>query len=1395
MKKINFLICFAVFLVFGISVVNGADPSLSTSTEYPADPSTYSSGQVYEFNATLVDADGSDTIETVLFEWNGANYTHPYSNQQSGLVGYWKFNSNATHQADVSGEGNDGTFSGETFNDGTLENSPTWTTGQYGGALEFDGDDYVDLGYESDSILAGLTEFTISAILKPTSTGTNTIIGEGKIIGSNSSTFFLRPDIFELATENNNDARLDWSFNTDEWEHLIITYNSTGMYAYKDGSLVDSNEDVSGAVRDEYDGCVSIGGGSCGTLEMMDGTIDEVQIWNRGLSSDEILDIYNSNTHIREGLVGEWRFDEGTGSTAYDTHNLISPYNGNNKYGYSVEFDGDDDYIDAGDDFKFNDTISICSWVNLNELNGYQHIAHRRAGNYGFWLSNDGTNWEWRIYDNSDSVAYDSSESSTANQWVHICGVSDSGHNYLYINGNAEVDTDDGQTYKSVQGAKDLGIGAEDDDSDGNFNLNGTIDEVMIYDRALSEDEILNLYNRSAYYYVPGSSQSTTTDEFTSSDKLDSFTNTRRSTLANSAEELTGKILLEADSGHETYYDKFTDGVKPTYTTNYGTLTESGGVLEVDAEEKYSRMEVTESWTKIDYDFRFTSTPFSPYVETVFYSGTGSTGLKIDIDHGGNFYVRRHDGGQWLTSGGTWQASQTPCGSYSDDTWYDFLIKVNGVNADIFTDGICPNATTSWSQATGVWSFGSVADIFNYTLEIDNLKYNYEDFSSTGNVISDTMDSSEDTIYNATLDWSDSTPGSTKIFYWMAADGSAWENVTGEKGTMHTFSTTGSDLKWKANFTGGSDDLPYIENISLTLPSTEGEKYMYRVINLPKGEYDYVWYANDTGGGTTLLSGNYTVEGIASNLVLSSSAGWSTTRETETAITCTADIDTSLYKDGLLVASPYTFTPIVGSYNFTCYVDDLNYTPYSITENLVVQSGGGCTSNSTFAFSKDIDVTGTKHNIDFGSFVSDYLVKSDLSDVYVNTTNTTTYKNGTKLVVDTTNVTSIQVLFGNYYAKYSWPNTTLSANTTTITTYDEVNENHLVRFFNEMNGTNMLPPGTNYTQFKIFCDNGETNFNISDSNILVTVFSPANRIKSTVVYDVSDIYHRTLKIDSPDDPKEFYLADANNNQVVQNQFILQDNTGSYDDAWIHIKKYYEGDLIDVTETPFDVEDRALAYLVNGEEYQISVTSGSLERSIGNIVIDTTNLIKNILISTNQAFNTSEGNFSTDLSFDWDTSTITLSVMDTNSNINITEFFVYNGSNHSQQLYYAVSFNTSEVTMTYVVPDRNATYYAGMEVHHNIYGQNTYEMFKTFGGFVKFVTEIPGFSEIVLVFICTMGLLLLPMMFDPVHGAMGGIITCVVALILYTIGAYPVQGTIIILALFLAVLNKISGGKK
>ena len=190
-------------------------------------------------------------------------------------------------------------------------------------------------------------------------------------------------------------------------------------------------------------------------------------------------------------------FDEGSGTIAKDEsgHGNDGTIYGatwmTGVSGKALEFDGSNDYVDCGYDSSLDitDAITVEAWVNAKLSTANQVIVDkykpgvggymldvRSTGNFGFLVI---------FSDGGDGIAR---SSMTTNEWIHLVGVYNGiGNTYLYINGNlTDSDYDAGKT-TLITNDKSATIGYPYT----RFNyFNGIIDEVAIYNRALSPEEI-----------------------------------------------------------------------------------------------------------------------------------------------------------------------------------------------------------------------------------------------------------------------------------------------------------------------------------------------------------------------------------------------------------------------------------------------------------------------------------------------------------------------------------------------------------------------------------------------------------------------------------------------------------------------------------------------------------------------------------------------------------------------------------------------------------------------------------------------------------------------------------------------------------------------------------------
>jgi hypothetical protein len=206
---------------------------------------------------------------------------------------------------------------------------------------------------------------------------------------------------------------------------------------------------------------------------------------------------------LKQGLVGWWTFDEGTGTTTKDLSG-----NGNNgtlingptwttgKVGGALSFDGVDDYVRVSNIVIPTNAITIYFWIgpsiNLSAGSGRKDLAYGVSYPRPAIIFNREGDGKIGIYVTVNGVNYDDVKtvrnSWSANTWYHIIFSFDGSTFKIYMNGVLENSIFHPGTMRSITG---WDIGGRP----GAVSFPGLIGEVRIYNRALSDAEIQALYN------------------------------------------------------------------------------------------------------------------------------------------------------------------------------------------------------------------------------------------------------------------------------------------------------------------------------------------------------------------------------------------------------------------------------------------------------------------------------------------------------------------------------------------------------------------------------------------------------------------------------------------------------------------------------------------------------------------------------------------------------------------------------------------------------------------------------------------------------------------------------------------------------------------------------------
>jgi hypothetical protein len=211
-----------------------------------------------------------------------------------GLVGIWHFDE---------GTGTKAYDSSAFKNNGTLYNSPTWTTGKFGNALKFDGlDDFVNV---SDSPSLDVSNITIAVWIYPYNWDGIEGGDYGRIVDKNNAyLFFLARDggknrLSFYYVNSSGVSNQSWSntnsIQLNKWQHVAVTYDGQYTKFYVNGNLSGTQLMKSTGPIIKTKLGLYIGNNYNHDREF-NGTIDEIKIWNRALTADEIRAEYGVQT-------------------------------------------------------------------------------------------------------------------------------------------------------------------------------------------------------------------------------------------------------------------------------------------------------------------------------------------------------------------------------------------------------------------------------------------------------------------------------------------------------------------------------------------------------------------------------------------------------------------------------------------------------------------------------------------------------------------------------------------------------------------------------------------------------------------------------------------------------------------------------------------------------------------------------------------------------------------------------------------------------------------------------------------------------------------------------------------------------------------------------------------
>ena len=229
----------------------------------------------------------------------------------------------------------------------------------------------------------------------------------------------------------------------------------------------------------------------------------DISVGNEIQSDKTDFDISFELTSSLKDIVGDWHFDENSGSVAYDS--ALQPANNGTingatwtggRYNPALSFDGVNDYVDVPGISDNPSVITQEAWVKTTSPGGAYGwnviMAKRHA--------DDGSDWATlTIYNGHAVLQVDDKWYATDiyygpaivndGNWHHIVGIKNGCNYSVYVDGNL----DSYYTDCHSMGGSPYNLHIGHHGAWGNF-FNGEIDEARIYYRVLSASEILAHY-------------------------------------------------------------------------------------------------------------------------------------------------------------------------------------------------------------------------------------------------------------------------------------------------------------------------------------------------------------------------------------------------------------------------------------------------------------------------------------------------------------------------------------------------------------------------------------------------------------------------------------------------------------------------------------------------------------------------------------------------------------------------------------------------------------------------------------------------------------------------------------------------------------------------------------
>ncbi|MFO0589421.1 MAG: LamG-like jellyroll fold domain-containing protein [Polyangiaceae bacterium] len=347
-----------------------------------------------------------------------------------------------------------------------------WENGVRDGAAQLDGvNDAIDM---PDLSFSG--DFTVAAWVRPTRDITNLdglvgVNGAGQDINfyAGKLRLYAPTDVIVAATP----------IESNVWTHCAITRQGNALKLYLNG-ILDATGTWSGAFTPKV-----IGRGNAGYFR---GALDDVRFYDEALSAGQVQTLARFSPNAP---LAHWTLDDGAGTVAVDAvstadaacSDATPSWTSAGQSRGAISLDGVSDWLDP-DGISLGGDFTLAAWVNIpSPINNADAIL----GQEGAGPDLNFFGQKLRLY--SAAAAGDvviASNALTASTFTHYAVTRKDGRVNMYVNGVKDTGATATGCWFGTMPVEALGRGSAG-------YLNGTLDDVIVYERALRPTEIERL--------------------------------------------------------------------------------------------------------------------------------------------------------------------------------------------------------------------------------------------------------------------------------------------------------------------------------------------------------------------------------------------------------------------------------------------------------------------------------------------------------------------------------------------------------------------------------------------------------------------------------------------------------------------------------------------------------------------------------------------------------------------------------------------------------------------------------------------------------------------------------------------------------------------------------------